>query len=74
MKTKKTSGRWLFMEGLFLYLMEELKTMNVKKFRALKKIIMGYTRMKLLETRKGPKALPYRQTRTDRKQLRSPEF
>lgn len=70
---KKKSGRLLFLEGLFLYFLEELKTMNIKKFRALKKIIIGYTRMKLLEKKKGTKALP-RRTRTDRKQLRSLEF
>lgn len=71
MKKKKKSGRMLFLEGLFLYLIEELKTMNVKKLRALKKIIKGYTKMKLLEKQKGPKALSYKSARIDKKELRS---
>lgn len=47
MAKRKESGKSRLIKGSLLYLWEELKTMNVTKFKALYRIGTGYLRMKL---------------------------
>lgn len=48
----KQSGRLKFLRGLFQFLWEEIKTINVAKLRGLYKILTGYVAMKLARRRK----------------------
>lgn len=51
MTKKVESGRSRLIKGSLLYLWEEVKTMNLAKFKALYRMGTGYVRMKLI----GPK-------------------
>jgi len=46
MTNKLESGKTRLIKGSLLYAWEELKTMNMVKFRALGRILSGYLRMK----------------------------
>jgi hypothetical protein len=46
MTKKLESGKSRLIKGSLLYAWEEMKTMNMTKFRALGRIFSGYVRMK----------------------------
>lgn len=49
MTKKNESGKVRLIKGSLLYAWEELKTMNMVKFRALGRILSGYLRMKFTD-------------------------
>lgn len=49
MTKKLESGKVRLIKGSLLYAWEEMKTMNMVKFRALGRILSGYLRMKFAE-------------------------
>lgn len=52
MTKKNESGKSRLIKGGLLYAWEELKTMNVTKFKALYRIGTGYLKMKIATLRK----------------------
>lgn len=52
MTKKVESGKSRMIKGSLLYAWEELKTMNMTKFKALYRIGTGYVKMKLFGPRK----------------------
>lgn len=51
MTKKLESGKSRLIKGSLLYAWEELKTMNMIKFRALGRILNGYIRMKFRDSK-----------------------
>jgi hypothetical protein len=49
MTKRLESGKSRLIKGSLLYAWEELKTMNMVKFRALGRILSGYLRMKFAD-------------------------
>ncbi|WPU63227.1 hypothetical protein [Peredibacter starrii] len=52
MTKKNESGKSRMIKGSLLYLWEEMKTMNMTKFKALYRIGSGYLRMKIAMMRR----------------------
>lgn len=64
MAKKKESGKSRMIKGSLRYLWEEVKTMNVSKFKAIYHIGTGYLRMKLAGIRR-PAIGHYREERSN---------
>lgn len=52
MNKKLESGKTRLVKGSLLYLWEEIKTMNRRKFQALFRIMSGYVRMRIQKSQK----------------------
>lgn len=52
MTKKNESGKARLIKGSLLYAWEEMKTLNMKKFKALYRIGTGYLRMRIAQFRK----------------------
>ncbi|WP_408096277.1 hypothetical protein ACJVC5_14655 [Peredibacter sp. HCB2-198] len=63
MTKKNESGKSRMIKGSLLYLWEEMKTMNMTKFKALYRIGTGYLRMKIATMRR-PAVGHYREEST----------
>lgn len=59
MTKKVESGKSRLIKGSLLYLWEELKTMNMTKFKALYRIGTGYIRMKFFTKSKEKKRIEH---------------
>lgn len=57
---KNESGKVTLMKGSFRLFWEELKTMNMMKFKALTRIASGYFRMKYKDSKKSDFSLDNR--------------